>query len=228
MLRLVCTSDIHGQQVQVKVPDGDVFIFAGDAAGQGGESEFRRFCQWVQWLPHRHKLIVAGNHDGVVERLGKEATTALLTADGRHPEIQYLQDQKYVVQDLVFWGAPWTPRFFNWSFMETRGAKMKQKWDLMPNHVDVLITHGPSYGRLDVSGRDPGRCGCEALADRIKQVQPKLHVHGHIHGSYGWSEQRWPDGRVTCYANVSCCNEAYAPINPPVVLDWDGKVFTPV
>jgi predicted phosphohydrolase len=227
MLRLVCTSDLHSQQNQVKIPDGDVFIFAGDAAGQGGQSEFRRFCEWVQHLPHRYKLIIAGNHDGVIERLGKQATRELLTADGRHREVVYLEDDWYKIQDLTIWGAPWTPRFFNWSFMETRGDKMMQKWDQMPDHVDVLITHGPAFGHLDTSGYGGGRAGCEALAQRLEQVQPRLHIFGHIHGNYGWKEHRWPEGKVTCFANVSCCNERYEPVNPPVVLDWDGQVFVP-
>jgi len=229
MLRLVCTGDTHGQQDQVSIPDGDIFVFAGDAAGHGGMAELHSFCSWVQRLPHRYKIVIAGNHDFEMERMGTAATTELLTADGRFPEVIYLRDNWTKVQNLKFYGSPWTPRFFNWSFMATRGAKMMEKWRKIPDYVDVLITHGPPFGRLDQPNSGMSPCGCEALANRLAAMKtpPSLHVFGHIHGGYGVSPSYSPDGGIlTYYANVSCCTESYKPVNSPLVLDWDGKEFT--
>ena len=32
------------------------------------------------------------------------------------------------------------------AFNLERGAELREKWDVVPAHVDVLITHGPPHG----------------------------------------------------------------------------------
>jgi hypothetical protein len=38
------------------------------------------------------------------------------------------------------------PEFGNWAFMLPRGPRIKEKWDQIPDGIDILITHGPPLG----------------------------------------------------------------------------------
>ncbi|RCN42395.1 Ser/Thr phosphatase family protein [Ancylostoma caninum] len=63
-LKVVCISDTHDQLDLVKdIPDGDVLIHAGDLTNYGSERELKKVNEELGRLPHKHKLIVAGNHD---------------------------------------------------------------------------------------------------------------------------------------------------------------------
>jgi hypothetical protein len=46
--------------------------------------------------------------------------------------------------------------------------------------TDILITHGPPRGHLDLL-----HLGCMHLLRELWRVRPKLHVFGHIHGGAG-------------------------------------------
>ena len=54
----------------------------------------------------------------------------------------------------------------------------------------------------------------EELAKAIERVQSKYHIFGHIHDSYGQRKI----GKTT-YINASICNEAYEPVNEPIVIE---------
>ena len=43
---------------------------------------------------------------------------------------------------------PRQPEFGDWAFNLPRGEKCLEKWDLIPEGVDVLITHGPPIGEV--------------------------------------------------------------------------------
>jgi predicted phosphohydrolase len=206
-LRLVLTSDTHGFHEQLTVPEGDIFIHAGDLSLHGRLDDVRAFNAWLAALPHPHKIVVAGNHDFSFERQ-PVASRALLTA------AHYLQDQALALAGLTFYGSPWQPWFFDWAFNLPRGPDLRAKWDLIPAGTDVLITHGPPFGHGDLTTRGE-RAGCEDLLAAVRRIQPRLHVFGHIHEGLGATRE----GPTLCL-NVSACDAAYAPVNPPLVLDW--------
>lgn len=91
-------------------------------------------------------------------------------------------------------------------------AALKEKWDLIPDDVDVLITHGPAVGILDKI-MDGSNVGCEELIKAIKRIKPKYHLCGHIHEGYGVTEL---DGCT--HINASITTERYIPTNKPVVF----------
>jgi len=64
-LRFVCMSDTHSLTSHIKkpIPDGDVFVHAGDFTRTGKLSEVREFNAWIAKLPHKHKIVIAGNHE---------------------------------------------------------------------------------------------------------------------------------------------------------------------
>ena len=62
-MKLVCISDTHRMYKRINVPKGDVFIHAGDIEIYNCLSELRDFNKWLDSLPHKHKIVIAGNHD---------------------------------------------------------------------------------------------------------------------------------------------------------------------
>lgn len=64
-VRFVCMSDTHSLTSHLKqdIPDGDVFLHAGDFTRSGAVSEVRDFNAWLGKLPHKHKIVIAGNHE---------------------------------------------------------------------------------------------------------------------------------------------------------------------
>lgn len=64
-VRIVCMSDTHSLTPYLKfdVPDGDIFIHAGDFTKCGKLEEVIEFNNWVGNLSHKHKIVIAGNHE---------------------------------------------------------------------------------------------------------------------------------------------------------------------
>ncbi|WP_005034601.1 metallophosphatase domain-containing protein [Holophaga foetida] len=220
-MRLVCLSDTHGEQDHFKIPDGDILIHAGDFCSMGSEREVLKVAQWLTRLPHRWKIVVAGNHDRLFEQQPEVARAMM------GPGILYLQDSGCEIEGLRFWGSPWQPWFQSWAFnLPRKGAKLREKWNLIPIDTDALITHGPPHGILDSvrprmtawgpSEEGSGPLGCEELAIRLATVRPRLHVFGHIHDGYGFAEKD-----STTYVNASVCNEDYQPVNPIWIVDLE-------
>lgn len=210
MPRIVCLSDTHNCQENIAVPDGDILIHAGDATIRGTIDEIVLFNEWFSNLPHKHKIFVAGNHDWLFEISNSRARKLLDSS------IHYLQDSSIEIANLNFYGSPWQPRFFDWAFNLMRGGELSEKWKLIPDDTDVLITHGPPFGILDEVPRQyfVENTGCEELRKRVEEILPKLHIFGHIHCGYGTTEKFG-----VRFINASICDESYDPINLPIVID---------
>ncbi len=209
-MKLVCISDTHSLHRRIPdIPDGDVLIHAGDCLGQGTLENVRDFNDWLGTLPHRHKIVVAGNHDWAFQETPELARQVLT-------EAIYLEDSGVEIEGVRFWGSPWTPVFMNWAFMLDRGEPLYKKWQLIPDNTDVLITHGPPKGIGDevMMGLKGQNVGCEQLLGRIQQLSLQAHIFGHIHEGYGG----YRFGK-TDLINASTCNERYLADNAPIVLD---------
>jgi len=207
-MKLVCISDTHQREQfnNIDVPDGDVLIHCGDFHGSGDWSiNLYYFIEWVKELPHKHKILVPGNHDWIFE---KEYDRAMKIVDG---SMEVLLDSGIEIDGVKFYGTPSQPIFFNWAFNHS-SMKRKQHYDMIPQDTDVLITHTPLYGYCDEVDR--GHVGCELLLNRVLQVSPKLHIFGHIHEGYGIMENE-----NTKFINCSICDGGYSPSNKPIVLE---------
>jgi Icc-related predicted phosphoesterase len=213
-ISLVLISDTHGFHDGLKLPEGDVLIHSGDFMNSGRyANELVSFVKWWNKQPHEVKILVAGNHDILVEEKPELLKSMLYGTD-------YLLDSGVEYFGLKFWGSPFQPRFYNWAFNEDRGEAIKKHWDLIPAGIDVLITHGPAYSILDQSAphRNSDYLGCEELDKAISErIHPRLHVCGHIHGGYGQY-----NGSITHYVNASQVDEAYRPVNKPIVVELEN------
>lgn len=191
-MRIVAVADTHTFQDDLRrIPDGDVFIHAGDLCRGGRLDELRIVVAWLHALPHKHKIVVAGNHDWCFVREPQAAIEIL-------GDIVYLQDAEITIDGVRFWGSPWQPEFNDWAFNLPRGEALARKWALIPTNIEVLITHGPPHGIGDDSG-EPLRQGCAELLAAVRRVRPLLHLFGHIHQDGGFWEQEG-----MCFANVTC------------------------
>ena len=224
-IRITFISDTHNKHKQVTshLFGGDLLIHAGDMSSMGHQHEIQQFCKWFNELEdYDHKVFIAGNHDwGFQNNVEK-----IMEIVNSYKWIDYLQDDMFMFgktgnqEDMIkIWGSPWQPEFYNWAFnLPRRGEELKEKWNLIPADIDILVTHGPAYGYVDrVIGR-PENLGCELLAEAIKAKKPKIHVCGHIHSGYGYIF----DGE-THYINASVLNEQYNYANKPLTVDWDPK-----
>lgn len=218
MPRVVCLSDTHGFHESLTVPEGDVVIHAGDLSMRGREEQVQAFATWFGALPHPQKIVIAGNHDWLFERTPVRGRELL-------GDVTYLCDEGAQVAGLRVWGSPWQPWFYDWAFNLPRGQTLRDKWDLIPDETDVLVTHGPPFGYLDGAARpasgwdDDGgvateHVGCEELRAALDRVRPHLHVFGHIHEGYGRAQLG-----DTILVNASNCDEDYRPVNAPLVID---------
>jgi len=179
-MKIVCISDTHTYHNQIKIPPGDVLIHAGDVSHDGSIEQVQDFLDWFSRLPHKDKIFIAGNHDRILQ--DDPEWTRAMVPDG----VTYLQDSGVEVEGLYFYGSPWTPRYGRHrAFAKERGT-LRDKWSLIPDQTSVLITHGPPMGILDITLRPPcEHVGCPELSQRVRQVQPKLHVCGHVHEGWG-------------------------------------------
>lgn len=188
------------QELTDLLPGGPILVHAGDVSGRGSEREIRLFLEWFSELPYTHKILISGNHDFFFEVATKDEVDALIA---EYPGITYLNDSGVTIEGIKFWGSPITPYFHNWAFNRFH-HEIQPHWDLIPNGIDVLITHGPPHGILDKVRYDNLTVGCPKLAKKVKEIKPKVHVFGHIHEGRGLHEE---DG--TTYINASVVDFRY-------------------
>ena len=195
-MRLVGLADIHND-IDIPVPDGDILAVSGDLTYRGRIEEVEVVAQWLGKLPHKHKVVIAGNHDFCFDTSSKVGqrfsvmATQMLTDAG----CIYLKDSGCEIEGLKFYGSPWQPWFHNWAFNVYRGD-LHHHWSKIPNDLDVLLVHGPPFGYGDRT-TNGDRVGCEELLEALKTKQPKYVFYGHIHEDTGmW---RMNDGKTLLY-----------------------------
>jgi len=183
-----------------------VLIHAGDVSHRGKKEEVIDFVQWFSKQKFQYKIFVAGNHDFFFEKTSEEEIREVIPEN-----IIYLNDSEIIIDGIKIWGSPITPWFFNWAFNRKRGEEIRKHWDLIPVDADILITHGPAYGFLDVISNEQ-HVGCQDLLRKVLVVKPKIHVCGHIHESYGSIHRSGIQ-----FINASQVDEVYQLANKPLV-----------
>jgi len=220
-MKLALTADLHGMHQQVTIPKADVLVVAGDVTGHGEWYEVENFIEWVKQQPVDQCVFIAGNHDRCLSNPNVLRDSPYKEELAEDYSIHYLQDSSIVINGIHFYGSPWTPQFMNWSFMYERESEEAELiWNEIPSDVDILITHGPPKYVLDRSFYNimgyTQDCGCEVLADKIRELEPPVHCYGHIHECYG---QAMMPPISTQFINASACTLDYRPTNKPVLIE---------
>ena len=207
-MKIVFISDTHGHHHALQLPKGDMIIHAGDVTKRGLRDQVIDFLDWYANLDFEHKIFVAGNHDFFFENETQKEIERVIPEN-----VIYLNDSGVEIEGLKIWGSPVQPWFHDWAFNRQRGAEIQEHWDQIPNELDILITHGPANGVLDLTARNES-VGCKDLLDKIREVKPQIHVSGHIHEGYGVVKMF-----ETSFINASVVNANYLLTNSPIELD---------
>lgn len=175
-------SDTHGIHRQAVVPENiDCVIHAGDSTNyydlHKNQIEFEDFYDWlVNIVKARYKVICAGNHD-------TWATKQYNKNKLKDAGIIYLEHEYTTVAGVKIFGSPYTPTFGQWHFMKDRG-KLDKYWRNLDEDIDILVTHGPPFGILDLTENrnyQLEQVGDLSLWKRVLEKRPKYHIFGHLH-----------------------------------------------
>jgi len=222
------------------VPIGDVLLHGGDLSSWGSYKQLRKTIDWLMTLPHERKIIIAGNHDLCLDlkwkRIGtqpwsggldpkQEVDTALEFIRGDIAQasgIVYLdhETKEITASNGVKWsvyGSPAAPVYAEGAFQYLDRKEAQEEWARIPDNVQILMTHTPPHGILDITKREK-HAGCEALATRISSLENcRLHVFGHIHEGFG-AEIRETEKNGKLWETVYV-NAAIAMRNLPIIVD---------
>jgi predicted phosphohydrolase len=221
-MRIVLISDTHCLHNVLTMPHGDIIIHSGDYSLEGTIAETGAFFNWFQNLPYKHKILIDGNHER-----NHEKEYALFKS--MIPEnVIYLENSGIKVEGLKIWGSPNTPAFKNWGYMYHTEDEAKRLWGMIPDKLDILITHGPPYKMMDFStyeaeDRTDQHVGCKILRKAVDDIKPNLHVFGHVHGQTGYKKQ----GK-TLFVNAAILGEGKLMpenVSPNVPIVVDSKTW---
>jgi len=217
-MKIVCISDTHSQHNLLNIPDGDMIIFSGDCSGRGKIHEVVEFIQWFGGLPHKYKVMVAGNHDWSFQTKPNFCKDMCIANN-----IYYLYDTSVIIEGIKIHGTPVTPRFFDWAFnravtiedantihcISNGQGYIGEHWDKIPLDTDILVTHGPPYSILDETKKGD-KVGCKLLCEYIfNKLAIKYHIFGHIHEAVGQETLITNNNQQTTFVNASVLNERY-------------------
>lgn len=204
-----CIADLHGHFP--KLEGGDLLIVAGDLTARDKDVEYFEVFSWISKQKYRKKIVIAGNHDN-----------RIFNHVNFPNHFEYLCDSGTEFEGLKIWGTPWTKTFEGMNpkckaFTCDTEEELAEKWQMIPDDIDILITHSPPYGIYDSVRRFPNdipeNTGSKYLSDKFRgSTILKLHIFGHIHQHGGKSG----DFGMTKFINCSHVNERYQPVNKPV------------
>jgi Icc-related predicted phosphoesterase len=208
-MKIVFIADVHNKISKVKLPPGDLLVIAGDLTVGGRYEEFVKLNNDLESITPMYQhgvLAIPGNHDILFEKDFNYARSLL-------PNVKHmLHHNSVTIEGINFWGSAFTPFFCDWAF-NVDPDDLGETWSAIPDGVDVLVTHGPCRGILDMTPRgEPA--GDPDLLEVILRVKPKIHCCGHIH--YGYGEQHF---NGIHFINASVCNERYEPVNAPIIVE---------
>ncbi len=209
-MKIALFSDTHALHGKISIPAADILIFAGDMTHCITARDVADFNDFLGSLPHRHKIVIGGNHDHRLARYPQKAQSLLSAA-------VYLQDQSVVIAGIKIYGAPWQPLFNEracGAFALPRGKALQGKWAMIPADVDILVTHTPPAGILDQHG--PVSHGCSDLTAAVAAIKPRYHIFGHIHSHHGMVKHG-----ATSYINCNVQGENGA-LRSALLLDYES------
>ena len=205
-MKLVMLSDTHNNFYNIDMPKGDVLIFAGDFSSNGSMNECIRFNNWLKKQNYKWKLYIPGNHELLFE---KNSGFESFISEGINVNKKLIK-----INNFNFFGFSYTNPFNNYGYQMKEDVQEYYFQTIAPNKVDILITHGPPFGILDVDNFGKS-LGSKPLLKYVNRVKPKIHVFGHIHESYGVNKYILPG---TSFYNVSLVKMSKI-INKPVIVE---------
>lgn len=175
MATLCVVADTHRKHRQVVIPPCDVLIHGGDFGcfQQDDARNLEDVDEWFAEAPAKQVICIGGNHDFMLQ-----------SREFRFAHARLLEDSSVEVCGLRIYGAPWCPDLAGFAYYATED-ELREKWSRIPTGIDVLITHTPPHGILDLPTAGNRHFGCPHLRRELERIRPRVHVFGHIHASHG-------------------------------------------
>ncbi|RGP64829.1 ser thr phosphatase family [Fusarium sporotrichioides] len=216
--RFLVISDTHSQEF----PDDrkplhkvDVAIHCGDLTETSKLHEFDSSIRLLKDINASLKLVIPGNHDFTLDtptfkraiaeipppdlklvekEYGRFGEAKSLMKSCTHEGIVYLTEGVHHFDldngaHLAVYASPYTPSDDCWGFQFDPWIGHERE---INDQVDVIMTHGPPKGILDINFRGE-HIGCPELFKLVAQAKPLMHCFGHAHRSWGAELIKWRD-----------------------------------
>lgn len=169
-MRILAFVDIHGNKTLAKrlvslSKQADLLICAGDLTFFG-----KNLKEILEILEKANKplLIIPGNHESEdqIKQISKKLSF-----------VHFMHNKLYILNQYAFLGYGGGGFEIEDKSLESLIPKIKEK---IKNKVFILITHQPPYNtKLDLINRQ--HVGSKSLLRLIKELNPRLHICGHLH-----------------------------------------------
>lgn len=227
-MKLVAISDLHG--VLPNIEKCDLLLIAGDIIPLNIQNNHTKgllwfledFTNWINSLPCKQIVMVAGNHDKLLEQA---SFVAHAVEDKTNGKLVYLNGITYDYIDeynfhYKIYGSPFCHRFGSWAFMESE-SWLEGYYSNIPSDTHIILSHDtPMLGDLDLlppSQWNPQatHAGGLALANAIKRIDPRYVFCGHLHTC---KDKYFKINNTELY-NVSILNNEYKEVYEPLYLE---------
>jgi Icc-related predicted phosphoesterase len=230
-LKIAAIGCTHDQHKYITVPECDVLIHTGDYSRVGGTAETANFYQWLKdQTQAKHKIFIEGNHELQADPKKSEFHRFSQTANHKdwvnyiikqedsfkEHNVHRLENTGVEIDGVKFWGSPYTVAFHGWAFNMSLD-ELQYNWEKAPLDTDVLITHGPPLGKLDLC-LNGHHAGDPHLLQWLLENRPKAHFFSHIHEAYGETSIGVDGENQTKLYNVSVLDTAYNVVNQPTII----------
>jgi len=201
-------SDIHTKHRELKIPKKlDGIIVAGDWTTTREISENYNeavdFFKWLNGINAKYKLVIPGNHDTSWYHYMRDSNP--------YEDIKVMDFGITWFGDTSISVMSHTPTFgTGWAYNEY-SDKLKQRCEAIFDEPNVLVTHGPPHGILDMT--DGMHVGCEHLLKKVKEIKPDVHIFGHIHTERNHINSAIQARYGTLFVNASVVNLHHKVIN---------------
>ncbi|CAG9864296.1 unnamed protein product [Phyllotreta striolata] len=247
-VRFVCMSDTHSliRNITYGIPDGDVFIHAGDFTKCGQKDEVTQFNDWLGTLPHKHKIAIAGNHELSFDKKFQQAFKCTTSRRGRREsptEIDEVQNYGNSKDDII--EAVNTDSIGNYltncTYLEDCGIELYgiklygSPWQPEFGNWAFNLKRGeeclskwnniPNDTEILITHTPPlghGDLVCSGIragcVELLNTVQQRVQPKYHIFGHIHEGYGVTSDGKII-FVNASTCDINYIPNNLPIVFD---------
>ncbi|MDE6803099.1 MAG: metallophosphoesterase [Muribaculaceae bacterium] len=201
-MKILHLSDTHSAHHRLReLHQADVVVHSGDFCMVGEEREALDFLNWFCDLPYCHKIFICGNHDSCLYGAN---------IDGLDSNVHYLCNSGIEIGGLRFYGVP----MFTEDCISNRQT---HNYANIPDDTDILITHLPAFGILDLDDCIDGEYihyGSEEILGRVMKIHPRAHLFGHVHRQHGVTDK---NGII--FSNGAIMSDDYSKLNIPNIIE---------
>lgn len=230
-MKAIAISDIHGHLPEI-TKQADILCIAGDFSPLKAQRNApqmlswtkKKFMPWIDSLPVGHVILVAGNHDFVMQNSVHEPQ--MMEIFNQNEKLIYLEDRTISLEGKIIYGSPWVIGPAGWAFYDRELIKTT---NTMPWDADLCIFHQPLHDQGNGTVMIPPSWELDALYPDFGSValdhlcytrKPKMVVTGHVHtGNHSICEMENIGGGTVKFANVSMLNEDYEPFYEPLEFE---------